>query len=413
MTRRSDDGLAKGVRWRDQIHQAVDGVVARPSRLVLTTLGIALGLAALVATLGIATTASAQVSSRFDAIAATQVAVQPEGANAPGAVAGDPPTLPIDAADRVRGLAGVLASGTVTPIVGTGAVRSVPIVDPTAIADPTLPVLAVSPGIFDAVLAHVITGRVFDTGHAARADDVVVLGVNAADRLGINRVDSAPAIFIGDRPFTVIGIVDGMVRHSELLDGIAMPEPTAAHLYGWTTPSTLQIRTAAGAAQLVAHQAPIALAPNAPETMAASAPPAAADLRSGVEADVDALFVVLGGVTLIAGGIGIANVMLLAVLERVGEIGLRRALGATRRNIAGQFLTESGLVGALGGLIGGSAGLLITLAVAASRHWTPVLDVHLAAGAPLLGFTIGVAAGVFPAWRASRIEPIAALRTAT
>jgi putative ABC transport system permease protein len=413
MTKGSGNGLGSGVRWREQLRQALEGVVARPSRLVLTTLGIALGLAALVATLGIATTASAQVSSRFDAIAATQVAVQPQDSNAPTSVAGDPPTMPVDSADRVSRLAGVIAAGTITPIVGTGTVRTVPIVDPTGIADPTLPVLAVSPGIFDAVLAHVVAGRVFDAGHAARADAVVVLGANAANRLGINRVDSAPAIFIGDRPFTVIGIVDGMVRHSELLDGIAMPEPTAARLYGWASPSALQIRTAAGAAALVAHQSPIALAPNAPSTMAASAPPAATDLRSGVQADVDALFVVLGAVTLLAGGVGIANVMLLAVLERIGEIGLRRALGATRRNIAGQFVTESGLVGALGGLIGGSAGLLVTLAVAASRHWTPVFDARLAAGAPLLGLIIGVVAGAFPAWRAARIEPIAALRATT
>ena len=131
-----------------------------------------------------------------------------------------------------------------------------------------------------------------------------------------------------------------------------------------------------------------------------------------MQADVDALFVVLGGVALLAGAVGVANVMLLSVLERIGEIGLRRALGATRRNIAGQFVTESGLVGALGGVIGGAAGLLITLAVAAAREWTPVFDARLAAGAPAVGVVVGVVAGAFPAWRAARIEPIAALRTA-
>lgn len=401
-----------GVRWRDQVRQAADGVVARPSRLVLTTLGIALGLGALVATLGIAATASAQVSSRFDAIAATQVAVQPQESRAPSAASGDPPGLPVDAAERVRRLAGVVAAGTITPIVGAGAVRTVPVVDPTAIADPTLPLLAVSPGLFDTVLAGVVAGRVFDEGHAARADAVVVLGINAAERLGINRVDSVPAVFVGDRPFTVIGIVEGMVRHSELLDGIAMPEQTAARFYGWSRPSALQIRTVQGAAQQVARQAPLALDPNAPETMVASTAPPPTSLRERVQADVDALFVVLGAVTLLAGAVGVANVMLLSVLERIGEIGLRRALGATRRNIAGQFVTESALVGALGGLVGGSAGLLVTLAVAAARGWTPVFDARLAAGAPVVGIAVGVVAGAFPAWRAARIEPIAALRSA-
>ncbi len=402
-----------GVRWPEQVRQAVDGAVARPSRLALTTLGIALGLGSLVATLGIAATAAARVSSRFDEVAATQVAVAPVADRSPTDVPGERPALPADAADRVTRLTGVVAAGTITKIVGAGAVRTVPIVDPMAIADPTLPVLAASPGLFDAVLAEVVVGRVYDRGHEQRADPVVVLGIHAAERLGISRVDRAPAIFIGDRTFIVIGIVDGAERHSEILDGITMPEQTAARMYGWTSPAELQIRTVAGAAELVAHQAPIALAPEHPDTVTAAAPASSTDLRGRVQADVDALFVVLGLVALLAGAVGIANVMLLSVLERIGEIGLRRALGATPRNIAGQFVTESGIVGLLGGIIGGSAGVLLTVGVAAARQWTPVLDARLALAAPVLGAAIGVIAGVLPARRASRIEPVAALRGAT
>jgi putative ABC transport system permease protein len=133
-------------------------------------------------------------------------------------------------------------------------------------------------------------------------------------------------------------------------------------------------------------------------------------LQDKVQSDVNALFLVLGGVALLAGAVGIANVTLLSVMERKGEIGLRRALGATRRNIGGQFLIESGVVGFLGGLLGASSGVLVTLAVSATRSWTPVLDLRLAAGAPVLGVLIGVLAGAYPAWRACAVEPIDALR---
>ena len=121
---------------------------------------------------------------------------------------------------------------------------------------------------------------------------------------------------------------------------------------------------------------------------------------------------VLGGVALLVGALGIANVTLLSVLERVAEIGLRRALGATRRHVAAQFLLESATVGLLGGLVGTAAGVVLTVVVAAARDWTPVLDLRLAAGAPLLGAAIGLAAGTYPAWRASAVHPIDALRSA-
>jgi putative ABC transport system permease protein len=110
------------------------------------------------------------------------------------------------------------------------------------------------------------------------------------------------------------------------------------------------------------------------------------------------------------GGLGIANVTLLSVLERVSEIGLRRALGATRRQVAGQFLVESVIIGFLGGILGTAVGVLLTVIVSAVRDWTPLLDTRMAVGAPLLGAVIGLLAGTYPAWKASAIEPIKALR---
>lgn len=392
----------------EQARQAIGAVVARPARLALTTAGVVLGVGSLVATLGLASTGAAQVSHRFDLIAATQVAARPAPADSP--LAEPLAALPDDAADRVADLTGVAAAGTITRLADAGPVRPVGFEDPTIGADPTMPVVAVSPGLFETVLADVVAGRTFDTGHAARADRVAVLGVRAAERLGVTGVDHQPAVMLGDRPFVVVGIIEGAVRHSELIDAVVVPEPTAAALFGWTGPSDLQVRTEPGAAGVVAHQVPIALAPNDPSLIDASAPPPPDRLRAAVEGDVDVLFLLLGAVALLAGAIGIANVMLLSVLERAGEIGLRRALGARPHDIGVQFVAESTIVGALGGLLGGTAGLLTTLAVAAAQQWTPVIEIRVALAAPALGMLVGVIAGAFPAWRAARIEPVDALR---
>src|SRR3712207_2157944 len=133
-------------------------------------------------------------------------------------------------------------------------------------------------------------------------------------------------------------------------------------------------------------------------------------LRRAVESDLNALFLLLGGVSLFVGALGIANVTLVSVLERVGEIGLRRALGAARRHIAAQFLVESGVMGLLGGIVGTALGVLVVVAVSAGRTWTPVLDPWVPLVAPFVGALIGLLSGAYPALRAAALEPVEALR---
>jgi putative ABC transport system permease protein len=392
---------------RDLIGEALAGVAARPSRLALTTLGTVLGIAALVATVGLGQTAAGQITDRFDAIAATRVTVEPgetEGPNGEVALT----QLPWDAPERIERLAGVDSAGTFARVnVGTAPVRGVPY----GTLEQTVPVAAASPGLFDALGASLQSGRFFDAGHAERADAVVVLGRYAAERLGVNRVDSQPSIFIGERAFTVIGILDSVDYRSEAQDSVIMPMGTARSFYALEAPEALEIRTELGAAQLIGRQAPIAVEPNNPDLLDVNAPPAPGSLRDSVSSDVNGLFLALGGLSLLVGGLGIANVTLLSVLERISEIGLRRAVGAGRTHVAGQFLIESSIVGFLGGLIGSTIGVLATVGVSLARDWTPLLDIRLALVAPLLGGAIGLMAGTYPAWRASAVEPIAALRS--
>jgi putative ABC transport system permease protein len=384
--------------------EAMAGVSARPGRLALTMLGEALGLAALVATVGLATTANGQVSDHFDRAAADRVTVQPDEARAErGAV------LPSDAEALVRRLDGVESAGTLSRLQVDDPVRTVPVTDPQAPPDPTLPVLAASIGLFDAVDAEV-TGRLYDEGHVARADPVALLGAGAARRLGVSDLAHGPAVFLGDQALTVVGIIDAVDGRGELVDSVVIPEPTAARLFGWKGAESLQVDVAPNGAETIARQAPLAITPQDPGALVASAPPTDTALRERVQGDVSSLLVLLGIVALVAGGVGIANIMLLSVMERIGEIGLRRALGATRGNLMTQFLVESATVGLLGGIVGTSLGFVTSMVVALGRDWTPVLDPRLLA-APLAGLVVGVAAGAFPAWRAGSLEPADALRT--
>lgn len=398
---------------RDLLAEASHGIGARPARLFLTIIGTVLGIGSLVVTVGLAQTAAGQIASRFDAVAATQVVIEPATTQTRG---GERATgrIPWDVEDRLSRIAGIEVAGGIAPVnVGDARVTAVPVNDPSAptLANPQ--VLAATPGLFDAVGGQVVTGRTFDAGHDGRADRVALLGARAAVRLGVVRVDSQPSVFIGDRAYTVIGIIDQVRRRSDLLDAVIIPVGTARHDYRLAALEQVHARMAVGAGPVLAAQVPIALEPNNPDTIEVQVPPAGSMVRESVQADINAIFLALGAVALLVGGLGIANVTLLSVRERTGEIGLRRALGATRRNIGNQFLVESGVIGLLGGLVGSALGVAVVVVVSVSKEWTPILDTGVVIGAAALGGVIGVLAGLYPALKAAKVEPIHALRGGT
>ncbi len=395
----------------DLLSESVTALTSRPARTLLTALGTILGVAALVATLGLAKTAGNQIVGRFDELAATEVSIAPESRGF-GSGNRTISVIPWDAGDRLQRLNGVVAAGTKSDVdVGSDLARAVPVIDPLGQTEFQIPVIGVSDGTFAAVRSTLETGRFFDVGHNERADNVVVLGPGAATRLGVSRVDNTPAIFIGERAFAVIGILKDTAREPDLLSAIIIPDQTARAFFGLSAPGEVHVDVEVGAADLIGTQAAIALSPNSPDQLRVSVPRSPKAVQEDVEGDVNALFLLLGGISLLVGAIGIANVTLVSVLERTGEIGLRRALGATPGQIARQFLTESASLGALSGLIGTSLGVLATVVISATRDWTPVLDPWLPFVAPVLGALIGLIAGVYPSLKAARMEPVQALRS--
>ncbi len=406
--RRTSKVPLSGITPVDLADEASAGLFARPGRMVLTVSGTVIGIAALVATLGLARTTGNRILGRFDELAATEIIITTKAA-------GDGSTqewLPWDAPARMERLNGVVAAGDLTYVDTNGALISTsPISDPSHQTEFDLPVQAASPDLFRAVRAKLSTGRFFDRGNSLRADRVAVLGSGAALRLGITTVNQMPALRIGDDLFLIVGILDSVGRFPDLMGAIIIPEGTARADYQIASPETVVVETQIGAASLVAKQAPLALRPDNIAALKVASPPEPKRVRDAVANDLNALFLLLGGVSLVVGAIGIANVTLVSVIERTSEIGLRRAIGATRFHIALQFLLESTAMGLLGGIIGASLGSVVVVGVSALRGWTPVLDPLTPLLAPVGGAVIGLLSGTYPAWRATRMEPVAALRT--
>ena len=393
---------------RDIVREALSGIERRPSRSLMTALGTVLGVGVLVVVLGLTGSATTQVGERFNVLDVTEVAAQ----TGPDPVEVRSYPFPDDAEQRATAIRGVRSAGILWSIAGQGH-RVAPAPVPPGEESSSTAVIAAGPGMFDTAHASFRQGRAYD-GRAERSvSRVAVVGPAIARQLGLADVRESPAIWVDGHAFTVVGILDDVGRHPDMLAAVMVPTSTARELWGDPQPgnAALYADVAPGAAEVVGSQLALALLPTRPDALVVQVPPTPESLEQQVTGDLNMLFLLLGAVSLVIGTVGIANTTLVAVMERTGEIGLRRALGAGPGAIGAQFVLEATVLGFLGGLVGTSVGVLTVVVICAAQQWTAVLPGALVVGAPLLGAGSGLVAGIHPAWRASRIEPLEALRT--
>jgi putative ABC transport system permease protein len=408
---------------RDLIREAGLSVISHPGQSLFTALGIVLGGTAFVGALGISSTLSHQVSESFDVRRATEVVVR-VAQDAPGDQSSwrlsDDDWLTVKALRRLRELNGVVAAGRRTVSPESTVTKAPPASSPsTAQAGDhvKLRIVGLDPNALSVIEPRIVVGRTFDAFHNRRAEPVVLLPESAARSLGIGR--TGVAVFLDGRAYTVIGIFDDVKRESSTLAGIVMPISTAQDLAGSSTAkraNTTDVEQAVlidvtpGAAQLIGRQAPYALAPQAPDRLESLAAHDLGQLRRDVESDVTRMAMLLSLLALALGTVSIANAATAGVASRTAEIGLRRALGARPGHIFGQLLTETTLLGGLGGLLGAATGITAVVVVSFVNDWQPVLDLWVTLGACSGGILAGLVAGLGPGWRAIRIEPVAALQ---
>jgi putative ABC transport system permease protein len=373
------------------------GLRSRPVRAALSGLGIAIGVASMIAVVGISDSSREQVNRELDQLGTNLLRVTPARD-----LAGQQTELPVQAPAMVGRIPPVLADAS-TAELAVSVYRNDLI--PSGRTS-SLAVVAADDGLLRTVGARLETGRWLDQVDPDYPS--VVLGAVAAQRLDV--WTPGTRVRIGDQWAGVVGVLDPVVLAPELDTSAIVSWPVAEHYFGSDAhASTIYVRTVQSQVLPVAGVLARTADPGAPGTVLVERPSDAIAARSVTDATFTGLLLGLGSVALLVGGIGVANIMVISVLERRTEIGLRRALGATRRQIRGQFIAESLLLAGIGGAVGCVLGAGITAVYAEQRAWPTVVPAWASIGGVLATFLVGGIAGLYPAVRASRLPPTDAL----
>jgi putative ABC transport system permease protein len=387
------------LRPSDLARLAIVGVRTRKLRAALSALGIALGVAAIVAVLGLSASSQAGLLAEISALGTNLLTVQ-NGQNPDGTGAELPAAAPAMIA-RLPGVTQVTGTGTTT----ASAYRSplVPDINTNA-----LTVNAARPGLLRVIGTTVARGRYLNA--ATAQEPVAVLGAAAAQRLGIDRVFPGERIWAGGQWFYLAGILDPAVLAPAIDSSVLIGYPAAEKYLGFDGhPSVIYLRAQTSQVTTVDRLLAAQANPESPDEVADSQPSAALTAQADAAGAFNGLFLGLGAVALLIGAVGVANIMIISVLERRSEIGLRRALGATRGHIRTQFLAEAILLATTGGAAGVALGAVSTVTYAHAKGWTTVIPPLAWAGGLGAALIIGALAGLLPALKAARLPPTQAL----
>jgi len=385
----------------DILRIAAGGLGSRRLRSALTALGIAIGIAAMLAVLGIAESSRATLLAELDRIGSNLLTI-----SAGQTFLGDDSALPDEAVSMIDRVGPVEAASSVSTTSATiRRTDQIPDFETGGIS-----VQATDHDLLETLGATLAAGRFIDD--AIDGYPAVVLGSIAAERLGIRSLDTPVLVWIADRWWSVVGILDPLPLTPEIDRSALIGRDVAEELLGIdSSPTTIYVRATPALINDVRSVLARTADPENPEAVDVSRPSDAIEAQAAAATAFTGLFLGLGAVALLVGGLGIANVMLMAVLERRNEIGLRRALGATRGHIVGQFLAEAVLLAGFGGLIGAVLGASIAAAYASSQGWLIALPIAgLVLGIVVAG-AVGGLAGIYPAFRAANTPPTEALRS--
>jgi putative ABC transport system permease protein len=371
------------------------GLRTRRLRAALSALGIAIGVAAIVAVLGLSSSSQAGLLAEIDRLGTNLLTVT-NGQSLSGGKAELPIRAPamigrIGPVEQVQYIGATTANAYRSPLIPT-------------IQTSALSVDAASLGLPRAVGTTVYEGRYLNPATAQQP--VAVLGAAAAQRLGIDRIYPGERVWVGGMWFYVTGILNPAVLAPEIDSAVLVGFPAAQRYLNFDGhPSTIYLRAQTSQVGAVHSVLAQTANPEAPSEVEVSQPSLALTARAEAKGAFNGLFLGLGAVALLVGAVGVANIMIISVLERRSEIGLRRALGATKGQVRTQFLTEAILLALAGGAVGVAAGALATTVYATTKHWAVVIPTEAWAGGIAAAIAIGAIAGLLPAIRAARLSP--------